>query len=212
MSGDAFSLFRLTGEKKVSPRSHRAEEISPPGRKSGLPAITFSRREVAEAAGIARGGIRKEGPGFGTGNRPLSRQFHARHQMIFHEFDFLDTRYHDLGIDLESSRGDLIVILHFGQDVSDAVEPCLLLVVGTDDGPGRYGPVGFIEHLEFSDGIVIPLFLSFQIDSGDLILLQWILHSRLESTHLLFLGNGEKELEHDDPVLYKDFLDQWHIF
>ena len=42
----------------------------------------------------------------------------------------------------------------------NAIESCLFLVVGTYDCPGRDRSVGFIKHLELSNGIIIPSLLS----------------------------------------------------
>src|SRR3990172_2729888 len=59
LSGDAFSLFRLTGEKKVSPGSHRAEEISLPEEnpvclQSRFPGGKSRRRLVSPGAGSGK--------------------------------------------------------------------------------------------------------------------------------------------------------------
>ena len=67
----------------------------------------------------------------------LSRQFHSRHEVVFHVLDLLDAGHHDLGIDLEFLLRDLVLILDLGQDIFDAINPRFFLVVGTDDGPGR---------------------------------------------------------------------------
>ena len=53
----------------------------------------------------------------------------------------------------------------------DTVEPCQLLVVGANDGPGRQGPIGLVEHLKFPDGIIIPKVLGHAVNRGNFILL-----------------------------------------
>ena len=84
--------------------------------------------------------------------------------MFFKESDFFDARYDHFGIGPEFLFGNFPAIFDFRQDVLDTVEPRSFLVVRSDNGPWRKGSVGFIEHLKFSNGVVVPFFLSHSID------------------------------------------------
>ena len=57
--------------------------------------------------------------------------------MIFQESDFINAGYHDLRICLELFLGNLTLILDFGQNMFDAVDSGLFLIVGADNGPWR---------------------------------------------------------------------------
>ena len=113
-------------------------------------------------------------------------------QIFFHEADFIDTGYNDIRIDLQFFLRYFALVIDLRQEVLDAIETRQLLIVGSNDPPRRQGSVGFVEHLELSDGVIVPFILRLPVYRRDFILLQRIGFPGIEPPQLLGFGDGKK--------------------
>src|SRR3954452_15908866 len=93
-----------------------------------------------------------------------------------------------------SPEGLLEPVAQGAQDL----DPRPALVLGLDQGPGRVGRAGPVDHVVDRVLVLVPLLAVAPVLGRDLEPLELDLLALLEAAELLVLADGEPELDHDD--------------
>jgi hypothetical protein len=105
-----------------------------------------------------------------------------------HQFQFPGARDDHVMIRYEVDTRIQPFVMHGVEDHLHGIEAREMLIIGTDNGPGRVRGVGAFEHLVFLVGELIPSVLGLNVNLGELPLTQGIGLASLEPPSLFFPG------------------------